>query len=64
MRAKVCRDGMMRRLDAIYPQYGFRRHKGYATTDHRRRLGEHGPCTQHRLSFAHISEMKPEARSD
>jgi len=33
--AKEVRDRLMRRLDRRYPQYGFARHKGYATADHR-----------------------------
>ena len=62
--AKVRRDGIMRDMDAIYPQYGFRRHKGYATADHRDRLGEFGPCREHRRSFAPISSMKSGRQSD
>ena len=55
--AKVRRDEIMCDMDSVYPQYGFRRHKGYATVDHRNRLGEFGPCRQHRRSFAPISSM-------
>ncbi len=53
--AKVHRDHMMCSLDAIYPDYGFRRHKGYGTEAHRDALGRHGPCPQHRRSFRPIS---------
>lgn len=53
--AKVQRDQMMCSLDAIYPDYGFRRHKGYGTAAHRDALGQHGPCPQHRRSFRPIS---------
>ena len=56
--AKVRRDQIMRDLDLIYPQYGFRRHKGYGTADHRDRLGQFGPCREHRQSFSPISAMK------
>ena len=62
--AKVRRDQIMHDLDNIYPEYGFRRHKGYATADHRDRLGQFGPCTQHRQSFAAISSMKSGHYSD
>lgn len=55
--AKVRRDEIMCDMDLHYPQYGFRRHKGYATADHRDRLGEFGPCRQHRLSFSPVSTM-------
>jgi ribonuclease HII len=55
--AKVRRDEIMRAMDAVYPQYGFRRHKGYATVEHRERLGRYGPCREHRRSFSPVSAM-------
>jgi len=55
--AKVRRDRIMHDMDGLYPQFGFARHKGYATADHRRRLAEFGPCREHRRSFAPISSM-------
>ena len=56
--AKVRRDDIMREMDALYPEYGFRRHKGYATADHRDRLSTFGPCREHRRSFSTISALK------
>ena len=56
--AKVRRDEIMHKLDFVYPEYGFRRHKGYATADHRDRLAHYGPCREHRQSFSPISAMK------
>jgi ribonuclease HII len=50
--AKVARDAELQRLDAEYPVYGFARHKGYATPEHRAALQQHGPCGIHRMSFA------------
>ena len=50
--AKVHRDELMRRLDEQYPQYGFRRHVGYATREHLAALRDHGPSPLHRRSFA------------
>ena len=50
--AKVTRDRIMRRLDALHPRYGFSRHVGYITPAHSAAVREHGPCEQHRLSFA------------
>jgi ribonuclease HII len=50
--AKVTRDRIMRRLDALYPRYGFSRHVGYITPDHSAAVRAHGPCEQHRLSYA------------
>ena len=52
--AKTTRDRIMVALDALYPVYEFARHKGYATEIHRARLQEHGPCEQHRQSFAPV----------
>ncbi len=49
--AKVTRDRHMRGLDAAYPRYGFARHKGYGTPQHRDALREHGPCELHRACF-------------
>jgi ribonuclease HII len=52
--AKVTRDRFMIELDARYPQYSFARHKGYGTPQHLSALEQHGPCPQHRHSFAPI----------
>ena len=49
--AKVTRDRIMRRVDALYPRYGFSSHVGYITPGHSAAVREHGPCEQHRLSF-------------
>ena len=50
--AKVTRDRLMRHLDALYPRYGFSFHVGYITPEHTRAVRAHGPCPQHRRSFA------------
>jgi ribonuclease HII len=52
--AKVARDAFMTRVAALYPGYGFERHKGYATEDHLERLARIGPCPLHRQSFAPV----------
>jgi ribonuclease HII len=49
--AKVTRDRLMRRLDALYPAYGFAQHVGYITPGHSAVVRERGPCAVHRLSF-------------
>ncbi|HVS86378.1 MAG TPA: ribonuclease HII [Gaiellaceae bacterium] len=49
--AKVTRDRLMRRLDALYPAYGFAQHVGYITPGHSAVVREKGPCAVHRLSF-------------
>ena len=49
--AKVTRDRLMLQYAEEYPQYGFERHKGYATRAHYDALREYGPCPIHRPSF-------------
>jgi ribonuclease HII len=49
--AKVTRDRLMEEADRAFPEYGFGRHKGYATEEHRRTLAEFGPCPLHRRCF-------------
>jgi ribonuclease HII len=65
--AKVTRDRIMEELDRKYPQYLFARHKGYGTAEHMTRLERHGPCPEHRRSFAPLStrtETAPLFESD
>lgn len=52
--AKVARDARMRELHMLHPQYGFDRHKGYPSVMHLQALELHGPCPQHRHSFAPV----------
>ena len=52
--AKVTRDRIMEEADRKYPLYGFGRHKGYGTPEHRIALEQHGPCALHRRTFAGI----------
>src|SRR3989344_6984958 len=49
--AKVYRDELMSKLDGDFPGYGFARHKGYGTKDHRDAIGKLGLCDLHRKSF-------------
>lgn len=49
--AKVTRDHMMTEYDALFPKYGFAKHKGYGTAAHIAAIREYGPCPIHRRSF-------------
>jgi ribonuclease HII len=49
--AKVARDGLMARLGAHYPGYGFELHRGYGTPAHMTAVAKLGPTPIHRLSF-------------
>jgi len=63
--AKVTRDRLMRRLDALYPRYGFSSHVGYITPRHSEAVRRHGPSEQHRLSFNALAYAdSPEVRTD
>lgn len=52
--AKVTRDRMMVELDATYPVYDFKTHKGYITDVHSAALDEHGPSAVHRMRFVNV----------
>jgi ribonuclease HII len=52
--AKVTRDRLMVEADKQFPEYGFARHKGYATADHLAALDRHGPCPLHRRTFSGV----------
>lgn len=54
--AKVTRDRIMEALDATYPGYEFRQHKGYPTSLHLARLQTHGPSPIHRRSFLPVAQ--------
>lgn len=49
--AKVTRDRMMREYHEQYPMYGFAKHKGYGTKQHREAIRQHGLCEIHRKTF-------------
>jgi len=58
--AKTHRDRHMAELDRRWPQYGFARHKGYATEEHREAVRRHGPCPVHRCSYGVFRELAGE----
>ena len=55
--AKVERDQLMVRLDRNLPGYGFARHKGYGTRQHREALAKLGPSSIHRMSWRPLREL-------
>ena len=52
--AKTARDAEMIALDALHPQYGFARHKGYPTAEHMKALAQYGALAEHRRSFGPV----------
>ena len=55
--AKTARDAAMLDLHALYPQYRFDQHKGYPSPLHLELLERHGPCVEHRRSFAPVRNL-------
>ena len=49
--AKVTRDRLIEEMDSVYPQYGFKKHKGYGTQEHIEAIKKYGICPIHRVSF-------------
>lgn len=49
--AKVTRDRLLLEYDKEYPQYNFKKHKGYGTKEHTDLILEYGPSPIHRMSF-------------
>jgi ribonuclease HII len=54
--AKVTRDRLMEAYDLVYPQFGFAKHKGYPTREHRNAIRRFGCCPIHRRSFTGVKE--------
>ncbi len=55
--AKTARDRIMIELDAVYPVYGFKKHKGYQAEAHLEALRTHGASPVHRKSWSTIREL-------
>lgn len=55
--AKVARDHCMVAWDAMWPEYGLARHKGYYTHEHRDALARYGPTPLHRSSFEPVRRV-------
>jgi ribonuclease HII len=58
--AKVTRDRLMRRMDAVFPRYGFSSHVGYITPGHSAKVREFGPSRIHRRSFQALCYLSDE----
>jgi ribonuclease HII len=54
--AKTTRDALMREMDAKWPGYGFKEHKGYPTPEHHEALQRLGATPIHRRSFAAVKK--------
>lgn len=55
--AKVTRDRIMREYDEVYPEYGFKNHKGYSTKKHKEALFTYGVLPIHRKSFEPVKSL-------
>jgi len=56
--AKYVRDRIMLDYDEKFPQYNFRKHKGYCTAEHMDLVRLHGPCPIHRISFRKVMDTE------
>ncbi|MDD2274349.1 MAG: ribonuclease HII [Candidatus Pacebacteria bacterium] len=56
--AKVTRDRLMIKYDKLYPEYNFKKHKGYGTREHFKLIKKHGGCEMHRKSFKPFDKDK------
>lgn len=52
--AKVIRDRILTAYDRVFPDYGFKKHKGYPTSDHKKAIVQHGLSMIHRRTFIHL----------
>jgi ribonuclease HII len=55
--AKYHQCGWMDDYHLLYPQYGFNRHRGYGTDQHKKALERYGPCPAHRKSYKPIKRL-------
>ena len=54
--AKYFRDQLMIKMDKKYPEYNFKKHKGYGTKEHLKNIKKYGPCSIHRKTFKPIKK--------
>lgn len=57
--AKTARDECMGKWDAVFPEFGLARHKGYSTDEHLKALRKHGPTMLHRFSYEPVRGSCP-----
>lgn len=55
--AKVTRDRMMEELDALHPEYEFKKHKGYPTKRHLELLSKYGPLENYRFTYKPVRAL-------
>lgn len=55
--AKVTRDRIMKEYDLLYPEYGFAKHKGYPTLQHKEVLKKYGVTPIHRRTFRPVIDV-------
>ena len=56
--AKFVRDAIMLRYHDIYPEYNFKKHKGYGTAEHLLMVRKYGPCDIHRKTFERVMTLE------
>ena len=56
--AKTTRDLMMEEYGEQYPQYNWKKNKGYPTIEHKQAIANHGTTPLHRLTFNSTIQLK------
>lgn len=56
--AKYVRDAIMLHYHDIYPEYNFKKHKGYCTEEHLVMVRKYGPCDIHRRTFERVMTLE------
>lgn len=56
--AKTTRDLMMKEYDEQYPQYNWKKNKGYPTLEHKQAIADYGTTSLHRMTFNMAIQLK------
>lgn len=56
--AKTTRDMMMMEYDGQYPQYNWKKNKGYPTLEHKQAIADYGTTSLHRMTFNMAIQLK------
>lgn len=56
--AKTTRDLMMKEYDEQYPQYNWKKNKGYPTLEHKQAIADYGTTPLHRMTFNMAIQLK------
>ena len=61
--AKVTRDRLLLELDKKYPEYEFKKHKGYPTKKHLENIRKYGLLKNYRFTYKPVSDLIKEDKN-